>query len=153
MFMSNRLCFNSRYTVPRKFKGMLNWNTNPLIITKSPTVQVPAIRLSDPSHIMAVNATLKTRFCPALSKANELAVLSAGRSYLSSCLSYCLISYSSFPKYYGINYEMEQSGLLFTLTDSKFVRASMALVAAALSAAFISFRNLVLAWHWSFAPR
>jgi hypothetical protein len=47
------------------------------------------------SSIIIVNALEKMKFCPELSIANEVAILTDAFSYVLSVSSYCLTSYSS----------------------------------------------------------
>ncbi len=74
-------CRVSRYTEPRKFKGMESWKTRPLIITRSPTVRAPPATPKLAMYIMPVRATEKMRFCPAFRKARELVFWMAAAWY------------------------------------------------------------------------
>ena len=76
------LCVNSRYTVPRKFRGTDNWKTSWFIKTRSPTVIVPPPTIFVAAiHIIDVKAVEKMMFCPELRKASEDAIFSEDFSY------------------------------------------------------------------------
>jgi hypothetical protein len=71
------LCVNSRYTVPRKFRGTDNWKSNWLMRTRSPTVIAPdpETMLVAAIHMIDVRAVEKMMFWPELRKAREEAIL------------------------------------------------------------------------------
>lgn len=57
-------CRVSRYTVPKKLRGRLSWNTRPLTMTRSPTVKAPATMPWLARYIMNVRDIEKMTFWP-----------------------------------------------------------------------------------------
>ena len=96
--MSTRLCFASRYTVPRKFRGSDSWNRRPLTMTMSPTVSAPVATPCADKSIAIVNADENTRFWPTLRADSDCWVARAASSYFARHSSYLRSSRSSLPK-------------------------------------------------------
>ena len=70
--MSMIACLISRYTMPMKFNGVYSWIIIALIITKSPTVLVPARMPRTQSTMAAARPSVNNTACPALSTAREV---------------------------------------------------------------------------------
>ena len=97
--MSTRLCFASRYTVPRKLSGSESWKSRPFTMTRSPTVSAPAWMSCVVSSMASVSEVEKMRFWPKLSAERECCVARAARSYAAWHSSKRRSSSRSLPKY------------------------------------------------------
>ena len=86
--MSIRACLISLYTEPRKPKGTESWKSNPLTITRLPTVMVPSIISLAAITMIVESAAEKMKPCPKLRKARDQLVLREASSYLTRDLSY-----------------------------------------------------------------